>query len=639
MDLEEKFKKSLEIIRQESAKAEKPFISWTGGKDSITGDAELYYKRNGVLCYSKIEDLFQKVTPRERYSRNGKELIIPKEKIEVLSLRGKKRRKAKVIWRSVKALIRHQTEKKILRFECSTDLSIKSTGDHSLIKAGSEYLKAVEARNLTEENSLVGINDLNFDVPDLQEVKSVDITDKILVLIGLWLADGCYATNRKLIISSGNDQEVINFLHSLERELTYQEKIYLDLIRKHNEIPKNISLDEAKEIARSYPVSFWTVYKAKDRKDYVRKRVKETKVNPTVKENGDVWICSKPLVKQLKQLGLRYDNEGKKQFPDWLLMSSNRQIGLFLAGFVQGDGSCPNDSWVSISNNNLEIIKKIRILLRRLGVQHSFSRHTTASSGFKASSKYQYSVKIQNLQGKEKFLESVPPIFSKWKNLKIEGRKSSKYPISSRKIRSIRELKQKKRFVYDLEVKDTSVFIANGLACHNSTLLVWLTQEALGESLPALFLDSGVEFEKVYDFVEKWSKKWNIPIHRASYSAKTAKQARFDKIRALKKAVKKTGCDLLFVGIRRDEHPVRAEAEVVEERAGIKRVHPILDWNEDEVWQFIKKKDIPYCKLYDEGYRSLGEKPFTGKSKGSERSGREQDKEAVMKRLRDLGYF
>ena len=35
-------------------------------------------------------------------------------------------------------------------------------------------------------------------------------------------------------------------------------------------------------------------------------------------------------------------------------------------------------------------------------------------------------------------------------------------------------------------------------------------------------------------------------------------------------------------------------------------VNPIIDWTDDEVWEFIKTEGIPYCKLYDEGWKRLG---------------------------------
>lgn len=35
-------------------------------------------------------------------------------------------------------------------------------------------------------------------------------------------------------------------------------------------------------------------------------------------------------------------------------------------------------------------------------------------------------------------------------------------------------------------------------------------------------------------------------------------------------------------------------------------LNPIIDWSDEEVWEFIKEYDVPYCKLYDEGYKRLG---------------------------------
>lgn len=38
-----------------------------------------------------------------------------------------------------------------------------------------------------------------------------------------------------------------------------------------------------------------------------------------------------------------------------------------------------------------------------------------------------------------------------------------------------------------------------------------------------------------------------------------------------------------------------------------KRVlNPIIDWTDAEVWEFIKEYNVPYCELYDQGYKRLG---------------------------------
>ena len=35
-------------------------------------------------------------------------------------------------------------------------------------------------------------------------------------------------------------------------------------------------------------------------------------------------------------------------------------------------------------------------------------------------------------------------------------------------------------------------------------------------------------------------------------------------------------------------------------------INPIIDWTTEEVWEFIREYHIPYCCLYDEGFKRLG---------------------------------
>lgn len=35
-------------------------------------------------------------------------------------------------------------------------------------------------------------------------------------------------------------------------------------------------------------------------------------------------------------------------------------------------------------------------------------------------------------------------------------------------------------------------------------------------------------------------------------------------------------------------------------------INPIIDWSDEDVWQFLNENNIPHCSLYDEGYSRLG---------------------------------
>jgi len=67
--------------------------------------------------------------------------------------------------------------------------------------------------------------------------------------------------------------------------------------------------------------------------------------------------------------------------------------------------------------------------------------------------------------------------------------------------------------------------------------------------------------------------------------------------------------EVILTGIRREESKGRANRKMVHPcfKDSTKIfVNPIIDWTEEDVWEFIDDESIPYCKLYDEGYKRIG---------------------------------
>ena len=66
-------------------------------------------------------------------------------------------------------------------------------------------------------------------------------------------------------------------------------------------------------------------------------------------------------------------------------------------------------------------------------------------------------------------------------------------------------------------------------------------------------------------------------------------------------------------GIRRGQSASRALASPVEwdGEYGLYKVSPLLEWSENEIWEYIRKKRLPYNALHDRGFPSIGCAPCT----------------------------
>jgi thioredoxin-dependent adenylylsulfate APS reductase len=95
--------------------------------------------------------------------------------------------------------------------------------------------------------------------------------------------------------------------------------------------------------------------------------------------------------------------------------------------------------------------------------------------------------------------------------------------------------------------------------------------------------------------------------------------------------------DAWVAGLRREQWRTRrnvAKVELDRDHGGIVKLNPLADWTADEVWGYVRRNDVPYHELFDQGYASIGCAPCTRPVQPgeSERAGRwwwesETDKE------------
>jgi phosphoadenosine phosphosulfate reductase len=67
-------------------------------------------------------------------------------------------------------------------------------------------------------------------------------------------------------------------------------------------------------------------------------------------------------------------------------------------------------------------------------------------------------------------------------------------------------------------------------------------------------------------------------------------------------------------GLRREQSVTRtdlAAIEIDESHGGILKLNPLLEWSEEQVWDYATQHHVPVSRLYDQGYRSIGCAPCT----------------------------
>ncbi len=83
------------------------------------------------------------------------------------------------------------------------------------------------------------------------------------------------------------------------------------------------------------------------------------------------------------------------------------------------------------------------------------------------------------------------------------------------------------------------------------------------------------------------------------------------KIHPLRRALE--GKKAWLTGVRREQADSRQDMAAVEDDDffGLKKLNPLIEWTEDEIWAYIREFDVPYNALHDQHYPSIGCLPCT----------------------------
>lgn len=150
-----------------------------------------------------------------------------------------------------------------------------------------------------------------------------------------------------------------------------------------------------------------------------------------------------------------------------------------------------------------------------------------------------------------------------------------------------------------------------------------LTQ--LRPRIPVILIDTGYLFPETYRFIDAMTERLslNLKVFRPQVGPAWA-EARFGKlwergidglhrynrlhkIEPMQRALGELGVRCWIAGLRRSQSRSRAAIEFLELRDGRWKLHPVADWTDRDVWQYLQHHDLPYHPLWHEGYASIGD--------------------------------
>jgi phosphoadenosine phosphosulfate reductase len=183
-------------------------------------------------------------------------------------------------------------------------------------------------------------------------------------------------------------------------------------------------------------------------------------------------------------------------------------------------------------------------------------------------------------------------------------------------------------FMKDFEADD--ILLSSSFGTTSALLLHMFSVQEF--RLPVYFIDTGFHFRETYNYREQLVSLLGLEIrdvvpdaegHRRAESehlwwfnpdlcCRINKNEPFGELKRVHR--------VWVSGLMHWQTPRRQSLKIFEESDGILKFHPVLDIQEEEVWKYLERHNLPQHPLRSQGYESIGCRHCT--IRGEKRSGR-----------------
>jgi phosphoadenosine phosphosulfate reductase len=143
--------------------------------------------------------------------------------------------------------------------------------------------------------------------------------------------------------------------------------------------------------------------------------------------------------------------------------------------------------------------------------------------------------------------------------------------------------------------------------------------------VPVILIDTGYLFAETYRFADELRERLslNLQVFHPQVSAAWMeahmgrlwehgieglnRYNQLRKVEPMQRALRKLDVRTWIAGLRRTQSHSRAGVEFIELRDGRWKFHPIADWTDRDVGQYLARHDLPCHPLWEQGFVSIGD--------------------------------
>lgn len=165
--------------------------------------------------------------------------------------------------------------------------------------------------------------------------------------------------------------------------------------------------------------------------------------------------------------------------------------------------------------------------------------------------------------------------------------------------------------------------VSSSFGAQSAVMLHLVTRQQ--PDIPVVLIDSGYLFPETYQFVDELTERLalNLQVYGPAKSAAWQEAhhgKRWEqgldgldaynldnKVEPMQRAIEELNVGTWFSGLRRNQSIGRAKTPFVERSGDRFKVYPIADWTDKDIYDYLKKYDLPYHPLWEKGYISIGD--------------------------------